>query len=432
MKTILFSAVFNTSQRPERLRFLTNVLQSFPEPVRFVAFNLSGKAEADFEIVDGTGGFKPNLNKPHEYLANLLKQRSPSSAKLLMDHVHGEFGKNTSLYEKSIEKIIYLILEFERQLDKLNPDYVYLWNQFNSFHSILAELLVQRSIKYGFFHDGVLPGSIALDADGEMGESWIAREPQKFMDVTISESDIKRARNFIDNQGVESINRHPQIEEISVREALFNAKLDGRPIVFLAGQNDWHSGIKPRSDRRCMHSHIFPGSAEALVAMDQIAGDLGVTILFKPHPLSKDKYTFLRQEDLKNSLIISSTSMQACLDAADLVATIASQTCYVALMANKPVLMLGKNQVTDKGLTYDAKTESEIHGLIKQGIEDPLSGNRRQTFARHVAQLERVYLFDYNTINTDYYRRGAIEAAEYMKASTEFTAKDVIKMQITS
>lgn len=430
LKTILFSAMFGTDGMLQRLNFLERVQQAFPEPVRFVAFNISGEANAGLEVVNAMGRYKPQVGDSLEYLQNLLEHLFADKARRLIDHIKGEFSKNPKAYRANAYKVIRMILEFKQTLELYKPDYVYLWNQFNAFHRILAELLKQRGIRHGFFHDGVLPGSIAFDVDGEMGGSWIARDPQKFMGVHVSSEDIKRANWFLEKLESRDISRYSQTDHISIPEALRNSGLNDRPVVFLAGQNDWHSGIKPRSRERLMHSHIFPGSAEALVAIDKVAGDIGVTILFKPHPGTKDKHTFLRQESLSNSLILSSVSMQSCLKAADLVATIASQTCYVALITGKPVMMLGKNQISGKGLTYDAAFEEEIAVLIKEGIEDPLKSNRRQMLARHVAQLERAYLFNYQTIDIDYYRRGPAEAGRYMQACIELSVEEVIQKQI--
>jgi len=430
VKKILFSAIFGAEGQQHRLSFLSNVLKAFPEPARFVAFNISGQVNADFEIVESTSRLKPQVGDSLDYLERILVNRFSDEAIKLMNHVRGEHGKNPKTYRANAYKLARMILQFEQTIDSYEPDYVYLWNQFNVFHSIAAKLLQIRRISYGFFHDGVLPGSIALDVDGEMGESWIAREPQRFLDVKVSSTDIARASNFLDRLALGEPGRYIQQDDISAKEALRISGLDDRPVILLAGQNDWHSGIKPRSKKRILHSHIFPGSTEALMAMDEVAGDLGVTILFKPHPGTKDKYTFLRQDVLKNSLVLSSVSMQSCLDLADAVMTIASQTCYVALIAGKPVIMLGKNQITGKGLTYDAECQEDIPDLIINSISDPLKVDRRRELSKHVAQLERCYLFDAGNQEYDFYRRRAHQAANYISASLACDPDDLIEQQI--
>ncbi len=431
MKTILFSAVFGMDHRQERLRFLGDVHRDFPEPVRFVIFNTSGEINADFDVINAAAGFKPTIEDPVTHLEDWLKTRFPTMASLLMDHIHGEFNKKPKSYNSSVLKIFGMLLEFERALENFQPDYVYLWNQFNAFHRILAEVLKAKNIPFGFFHDGVLPGSIALDVDGEMGESWIARDPKRFMKIKVTGEDVERASAFLNGLRGDQVNRHPQIEQISVKEALALRKLDDRPVVFFAGQNDWHAGIKPRSSARVFHSHLFAGSAEAVEKLDSIAGELGVSILFKPHPLSKDRYMFLRAEELKNTVILSSTSMQACFEASSLVSTIASQTSYVAMLDDRPVMMLGKNQISGKGLTYDVQAVEDIAEVIELGIADPLRIDRKAAFARHVAQLERSYLFCYGEIGKNYYSRGAKAAAAYMSLSMSKSPEEVIGLQVS-
>lgn len=431
MKKIMFSAVFGTGNRPERIQFLNRVKKELDSQVEFVVFNTSGVVETDFPVVNAVAGLNPKCEDPLKELEALLKAHCPDRVRLLMDHARGELGFRYRIFERNIHKHVRLIKAFICALDEHKPCYVYLWNQFNVLHRTFEAILQRRDIKIGFFHDGVLPGSIAIDVDAEMGEGWIAREPERFVSVEVSEEDISKAEEYLQSLVGTENNRHPQDEKISVVDALKLSKLDDRPLVFFAGQNDWHAGIKPKSPARVFHSPVFEGSFEALVGLDEMAGELGVAILFKPHPLSRDRFAFLRADEFPNTLILQNTCINACIRQADVVVTIASQACYSALLENCAVVMLGRNQVTGKGLTYDVTSRDTMAKTVQDALRDPLRANRRREFAVHCAQLERSYLFDYGIAENDFYRRDARHAARLMMKSLSESTEDVIETLIS-
>jgi hypothetical protein len=156
--------------------------------------------------------------------------------------------------------------------------------------------------------------------------------------------------------------------------------------------------------------------------LDAAAGRLGAFIVFKPHPLSKDRYTYLEASDYPNTLIINSTTLESCMDAADIVTTIASQTSYVALMAGKSVMMLGRNQITGKGITYDLTSRDGLEKLILTALQDPLAETRRDMLADHVARLEQAYLYDFDTLDISFYRCDARAAASAITQALKTTS----------
>lgn len=426
MKTILFSALFGAEGRPERVRFLEQVQDHIGSETKLVAFNTSGEVQGNLTIMNAQLGRQMRITEPLDALCNLLDATCPAQSQRMLEHIDGEFGHNPASYDRNVCRHVLLTQAFLRALDAHNPDHVFLWNQFNALHRHFAHILDARGISYGFFHDGVLPGSIAFDIDGEMGESWIARDPELFQSAPLDATDLDRAQAFFDDLARQTVDRHVQQDDISVQEALMLAKSGDRPLVLYAGQADWHAGVRPDGPSRALHSPLYASTLDALEHLDAIAGELGITILFKPHPLTRERFTFLEAEDYPNTVILSSVTLQSCLDAADLVATIASQTCYVALMAGKPVLMLGRNQITGKGLTYDATSKDTLGALILEALEDPLAPTRAQDLAAHAARLEHLYLFDFGTLETGFYRRGPAQAAQLMSQSLEHSKTEII------
>jgi hypothetical protein len=432
MRSILFSAHFNQDKNPERVAFLEALLERLPQDVGILAFDLSGTVEASFPVVTG---HNPKPSVPRDAKAKLkarLAELLGDSAGDVLRHAIGEAEALGSNPNRLLAAFLDRIERFVRTVEFEEPVHCYLWNQFNAFHRFAEAWLRRRGTAVGFFHDGVLPGSIAIDFDGEMGASWVTNRPDLLNSVPVSDADLDSARRFLAWSRDEGISRHKQAEKILVAESLEIAGFAGKPMIFYAGQNDWHAGIQPENPDRPLHSPHYRGSAEPLADLDRIAKERDWVVVYKPHPLDRDRYVFLRAGDYERVLIISSTDTNVCLDLCSVFVTIASQTCYMAALRDKPIVMLGRNQMIGKGLTYDVADIRDLEPLLVRAMEDPLAASRATELARHAAQLEKVYLYDYGLFDNDFYKRGATEAAHLITYAIGRSAEEVIAGLIRS
>ncbi|MDE4193115.1 hypothetical protein [Phaeobacter gallaeciensis] len=429
MKTVLFSAYF--SYREERMKFMSKVSEALSGDVRIVVLNLAQTVSANMDVVNAVPSNIQSDLRPLDRLRKILKRVVPNRAGWFEKQALGEFSINGQVNHNQLATLAERIKSFKRALVLYEPDHVFLWNQFNVFHRIAGEILKEQGIPFGFFHDGVLPGSIALDFDAEMGASWLAQRPEQFLEIPVSADDLSRAEAFIDGlNGDEANRRHVQQDGVDVTEALAMRGLGDRPVIFYGGQNDWHAGLRPNDSETALHSPIFSDSEAGLAELDRLGGEYGFAVIYKPHPLTRFPYLFLEANNFPNSVILNSVSINASFGASNLISTIASQLCYLAVLQDRPTLMLGRNQITGKGMTYDVNTLEELPEKIEEGQADPLAGSRRENLIRHVAQLEKSYLFDYATGNGDYYRRGVASFALAIKLSLEHTKDEVLEMQL--
>lgn len=411
MRHIMLSAHFDTAKTPQRIAFFERVQAALPKDMAFVGFNLSGEAKASFDIVVGYDAKPESTRDAADRLRNRITALLETRASSIFDHAIGEITALGGNVNRQIMGFVAKIDRFVSTLDHYKPEHCFLWNQFNAFHCFAEAYLRQRGIGVSFFHDGVLPGSIALDFDAEMGGSWVSARPELLTSVPVGDDHLAAARQFLQWANTQNLSRHEQVEKILVRESLDLAGFAGKKVIFYAGQNDWHAGIQPDGKRRMLHSPLYTSSTAPLADLDDLAVRNDWAVVFKPHPLDRDKYVFLRADEYRRTLILVSTDVAACIAAADVVVTIASQTAYVAAMAGKPVVMLGKNQLTGKGLTYDVNHASELEEKLRLAMEDPLARTREIDLARHAAQLERAYLFDFGLYDNEFLGRGPRDAA---------------------
>ncbi|MBO3761559.1 hypothetical protein [Ciceribacter sp. L1K22] len=426
MKTFLFSAYFGDVAKEHRIRYLEHVWAAAEEPTNFVCFNSAGRVHCAFHTVNADECDTLSDEENLAFLKDLINDIDPNGDLCLWQHAKGEYEAAGRRFPGSAKRLARNVFAFVRIVEEHNPDYVFLWNQFNAFHSIVAAFLRKKDVKYGFFHDGVLPGSIAFDPDGEMGESWVSRRPDLFSRVAVSDHEVLRARDYLRLVRSNAQTRHSQRASIDVQEALRHAGFGGRPFILYAGQNDWHAGIKPDTRRRHIHSPHFTGSLEALYDLDKAAGALGAAIVYKPHPLHRERYSYLMSTEFRSSLILHSIDLNAVLARASVVATIASQVSYSALFIGKPVILLGKNQLVSKGLTYEITDPGNLVEDLTRAMEDPLFADREDQIVDHIAKLEKVYLFDFGTFSQPYFRRGPKAAARFMHLCASNSPEEVV------
>ena len=67
-----------------------------------------------------------------------------------------------------------------------------------------------------------------------------------------------------------------------------------------------------------------------------------------------------------------------------------SQVSYLALIREKPVVMLGYIQLRQQGCTYEAFERDRIEEILSEAIREEM----REAFTCHVARLEKAYLYD--------------------------------------
>ena len=409
---ILLSAHFDQLKNPERIAFLEKVHANLPPGVKLIAFNLSGQATASFQVIMGYDEKPKPFTNARDRLRLRLLSLLGNRAGPLYEHAISELTALGGNPDRHIMGFLRRVERFVEAVEKHRPGYCYLWNQFNAFHNVAEAYLRDRGINVGFFHDGVLPGSIALDFDGEMGGSWVSIRHDELNQIPITDAQLAAARDFLRMVTDKSLSRHKQVEKILVAEAIEAAGLGGRKMIFYAGQNDWHAGIQPDGERRLIHSPLYGSSLEPLHDLDRLARLNDWVVVFKPHPLDRDKYSFLRADEFSNTLILASTDTNVCIDRCDVFMTIASQTCYTAALRGKPVVMLGKNQIVGKGITYDVESREVLQEKILIALQDPLGSSRSVQLARHAAQLERAYLFDFGFLENKFYTRGPREFAQ--------------------
>lgn len=288
--------------------------------------------------------------------------------------------------------IYYYYYYLKEALRWIEPRIVVIWNTMGAYHSVAEYVCKTLGIPVIRAEHGLLPNTYSFDTLGEMGESAPAVYTKEFKSLSITWEEYTEAGeiwNYIRDNGA---NRRTQwkgnIEDIK------RCLKEGNPIIFVAGQNDVASGLYPYTEEvQKYRSPIFASSTQSVIALGELAAKNQWNLIYKPHP-----YVLLSEEERRslpdNIILAEGIGINYLIELADVVVTIVSQTAYMALLHDTPVLMLGYIQLRDKGCTYQAFAEAAIEPELKAALRNGFTLEQREAFQRHIAQLVKYYLYD--------------------------------------
>lgn len=279
-----------------------------------------------------------------------------------------------------------------RILNYVNPKTIFCYSSMSSNHYILDKVCKERNVPIIFTHQGVLPGTVAFDTKGEVGESLPAISFDIFSKLPVGDKELSQANDVWKYLYHSKLNRkiQPQLFNPSTLKKRMKKH---RPVIFFAGQNDVQSRMIPYTmDVRHYHSPIFESSLSAACYLAYLCEKNDWNLIYKPHPM------YTQPEQIKqlppNVIFLEYGDINALIDMSNVVVTILSSTNYNALVRYKPVVMLGYNQTRGKGCTYEAFEKDRIEDTIKAALANGFTQEQQEAFLRHMAQCLKYYLYD--------------------------------------
>lgn len=282
---------------------------------------------------------------------------------------------------------------YNQVFDYLRPCGMVLWNEFHALHHIIKGIACDRGIPVFYMEFGSIPGTFAFESSGQMGESYPAVKYKEFAGQPVSEEELQRAGEIWEYLKQSKLNRNVQNSSEHEKKVLHALDTD-KPIVFLAGQNDFESGLCPyREHTKKYHSPVFKSSYEALLYFAELAEKNNWTLLYKPHPIV---YALGSQTEKipRHVIVLNEMDIHELIDAADVTVTILSQVGYVSTIREKATVMLGYTQLRGKSCTYEAFQKDGIEETLKRAIKDRFQNGQQQAFLKHLAQMVKYYLYD--------------------------------------
>lgn len=275
-------------------------------------------------------------------------------------------------------------------LSKLKLFHVILWNAFYPFHIIFKNICQERNIVISYMEFGCMPGTFSLDGAGQQGESWVAlHHCKKCGDTTDALKIIHWIRKKHLNRNVQPLTQFNCT-------SILRYKKD-EPIILYLGQYDYESGLFPYTCRtKYFHSPFFKSSNDAAHVIESICQSNNWNFVYKIHPLMAQKGETYKLDCNTSGIVVNEVDLYSLIESADIVITILSQGAYHALIQEKPVIMLGYNQLRNKKCIYQLRSGRRwrLEYLIKKGLKRKYTNRQRKNFENHVAHLLKEYLYD--------------------------------------
>lgn len=269
-----------------------------------------------------------------------------------------------------------------------------IWHEFNGPHHALTALCESMTIPYLYMEYGLLPGTVAFDAEGQMGESRVTRRFKEFRTLPVTSEDLNRALRLLTLARDTQRTHKPQNSPLDVTALARELRRQCKAIVFYAGQNDWASGMLPKPFKAArIHSPLYEDTLDALSHLSEIAENNDWHILFKPHPMVEARHRDFTVPFPKRVTLVVGANIFECIACADVCATILSQAAYLFLIHHRPCVMLGRHQIYQKQCVYEPESKEDVGTAFQDALEHGITDSQRRCFEKHVAQLSRYYLY---------------------------------------
>ena len=410
--TVLLSGIITTPKKPTLYTFLTRMKEAAPD-LRIITLD-EGRYRAPKELPVERIHLPRALNRG-EYSANRWMKPTAHDDEMVKRYPMIEqltdqlCDRQMDIGRSGVRRLVCAYAEaYERTILRVRPKAVIMWCEFTRMHPLLTAIAQAHGVKPLYWEYGSIPGTFAIEDQGQMGESRIATEWESFLAKEVTEEEKARAGEILDFLRGSGLNRNVQteVDALGELEGVIDPK---KPLIIFAGQNDFDSGIVPWDEHaREFHSPCYPDSLTAAYALWEICRQEGWEFAYKPHPF------MMRRTPYDDLPVIRKCNFNAMMDRADVVVTGVSQSGYVACIRNRPCVTLGFNQLRHKGCTYEVTDKAKVRDTIREALEKGRTPEMQEAFRTHVAQLVKYALYDDLGNRNIRYGRSVEEAAAWL------------------
>ncbi len=390
-KTILITGYFNAKKQERKLRY-TERLHDALQTLGYNLIIVNGgqlPPETDYPVIS----CPTDIVLPHRIQGNEFLSREDLPPWLLRAAAVETEARECSFPATAFRLLLYSSWMRE-VLDQHKPALCLIWHQFNGPHHVLRTLCEERRLPFLFVEYGLLPGTIAFDAEGQMGEGRVTLRHQEFNALPVDDSALSCARHLL--ALIRDTRKSPKAQTSKLDIPSLAAKLreKTKAIIFYAGQNDWGAGMLPKPFKEArLHSPVYEDTLDALNHLSELAEANNWHVLFKPHPLIEHRHTSFEVSYPERVTLVPGANIFQCMEQADVCTTILSQAAYLFLIHNRPCVLLGRHQLYGSNSAYVAEERDGVEDLFRQALSEGFSASQQTAFEEHTARLCRYYLY---------------------------------------
>lgn len=259
-------------------------------------------------------------------------------------------------------ELAWVALRIQALLTREKPMNVAMWNGSHRYCQLLLSLLPEDCQTF-FFENGLLPNTTTLDTKGVNYRNSVPRDADFFRDYQAPVGAVSAQSMLVPRKP-----RNLNLPEINLPERF----------VFIPFQDDRDTQVRLFSPWVTDMHHLF-------ALGERLAAETGMTVIFKEHPASREKYPDLHARCHERLLFANGNNTQALIQASQFVITVNSTVGLESILLDKPVMTLGQAFFNIPGLVAHADSAD---ALIEQACACPewsLDEQVRENFLGYMA-----------------------------------------------
>ncbi|MGH8389138.1 MAG: capsular biosynthesis protein [Pseudomonas sp.] len=260
-------------------------------------------------------------------------------------------------------ELIWMALRAQALLDRERPDALVFWNGSHRYCRLLTAL-APSGCKTFFFENGLLPDTTTVDPRGVNYLNAVPREASFYLNYPYPVPENQAAPVLIPRQP-----RASGPAPIVLPEQF----------VFIPFQDDRDSQVR-------LFSPWVRNMREMFALGERLAKETGLTVVFKEHPSSREKYPELHERTHERLLFANGNATQQLIEASQFVITLNSTVGLESILLGKSVMTLGQAFFNIEGLVVHADNADQVVELARTFPHWPLDARLRRNFLHYLSE----------------------------------------------
>ena len=272
---------------------------------------------------------------------------------------------------------------FRALFEELQPALVLAWGNSLAQSVVLQQLAAQQGRPCWVIERGMLPGTLMIEMAGQGGQTelnWsfnLQNAWRNSEDISLFAAAQEICRRSRSTKYAQADFLVPEI---------FHEKFnpERKPLVALLLQHDAASCLVPHDFTGAkIHSPAFPSSTDAIAQLGAAAREANCKLIVKPHPIDQTDYSTCENPSVS---VVRDVNLHSLIGAADVVAAMTSTAQFEALLHEKPLLLLARSALADKGVAYEVKSPAQLRPMLRAALS-------RENFAERQVNAKRFVSF---------------------------------------
>ena len=237
-----------------------------------------------------------------------------------------------------------------------------IWSEFTPMSRVFSAACKHLGLKIAFLEYGVFPDTLTA-SDAQAGGHWVRTNKRLFSTIPIDGEDSQKAKQIVKKIRQLHFETHQKHRESGSRPA-------AKKLLFLANHHI-DSGVVDKNRLRAkLQKGRWSDNFDAFENLSNFCTEFGISLVYRTHPLWK-KIPGELPESVSVDYADSRESIGLAILGADVVATLNSSSAFLAVILQKPVLIMGGSPLMSSDFIYKAQTKKTLRSSLALVLGNP-------------------------------------------------------------